>query len=487
MTETIEANALKKSMSAAPRFDESATIYDICFVMNVNSRGWILEKICRIIGNRSDQVCYYLFSERNDRLSEPLPRARNYVFAHFAIAWFTMKNHPEVFSGNRYVWYTHPDLTKGMTMGDVVDMARACTHVFTPCSKNRDVLVSHGIAPSHVSVPIGGADPENFRPKRRTGQGAVGFVGAYYARKQPDRMLELAQLLPHLQFILLGPAAEGLDNKGLLWTNWPRFSEFVALPNVSYVEAEYEDFPEWYAKFDVLCSTSLLEGGPIPAIEAMMSNVIPVLSDTGFARDIIEPGRNGFIFPVDASATEIAPLLERAMAMTDVDVAADAALMSWDHFGSTIWDQILPPLKPGQLVELSVPEDARRYLSYGFHPTEARGVWMRAHRAQIELPVAADVTPEAVELFVWAPGFIGEAQVSAKFSVNGGGIREEQIGTHPKIVRLPVPPLAMDEISCRKYIRIEITLDRSLRARDWDTKSSESRNLGLKLGWCRVL
>jgi glycosyltransferase involved in cell wall biosynthesis len=282
---------LKDHHKKPRRFDEASAAFDVCFIVNVNSRGWILEKICKIIEDASGKVCYYLFSERNDKLSAPLPKARNYVFAHFALCYFTMLRHPEVLSGNCYVWYTHPDLKKGMTQSDMVDMANLCTHVFTPCSHNRDTLAEWGADPSNISVPLGGADPAQFTAKTRSGKGAIGFVGAYYPRKQPEKMLEIARLMPDQKIILLGPRPDDVENTGILWHNWDRLAEFTALPNVEYVEADYPEFGAWYQKFDVYCSTSLLEGGPIPAIEAMMGNVMPVISDTGFARDIIEHGR----------------------------------------------------------------------------------------------------------------------------------------------------------------------------------------------------
>ena len=68
-----------------------------------------------------------------------------------------------------------------------------------------------------------------------------------------------------------------------------------------------------YQKCSVYLSCSKLEGGgPNSLIEAMHANLIPVVSDTGNARDYIVHGTNGFIFPVDSTAEHVASLIERA-------------------------------------------------------------------------------------------------------------------------------------------------------------------------------
>ena len=60
----------------------------------------------------------------------------------------------------------------------------------------------------------------------------------------------------------------------------------------------------------------------------MMCNVVPVVSDTGFARDLIEDGTNGYIFPVRASAATVIPKIRQALA-SRVDVAASARHLTW--------------------------------------------------------------------------------------------------------------------------------------------------------------
>ena len=86
---------------------------------------------------------------------------------------------------------------------------------------------------------------------------------------------------------------------------------------------------------DVFVSASYLEGGPIPLIEAMMSNIVPVASDTGFTADVIRHGENGFIFPVDTSVSQICEWIERAFILkTNVRFTAES--LSWKHYSLEI-------------------------------------------------------------------------------------------------------------------------------------------------------
>ena len=54
-------------------------------------------------------------------------------------------------------------------------------------------------------------------------------------------------------------------------------------------------------------------GGPIPLLEAMMSNCFPVITDVGFCSDVVINGKNGFLFdPYNYKLEEVISLIERA-------------------------------------------------------------------------------------------------------------------------------------------------------------------------------
>ncbi|WP_203072895.1 glycosyltransferase [Falsiroseomonas ponticola] len=460
-------------------FDETAALYDICFVLNVNSRGWILEKICRVIEQASGGVCAFVFAETNSRFNYPLPPARNYFFAHFALAATAFRKHPEAKSGNCFVWYTHPDLSKGVTKEELVSLADDCIAVFTPCSANKSTLVEWGAKGNNIFVPIGGADPAAFTPKVRDGKGAVGFVGAYYERKRPGAMLALARLMPEQPFLLIGPRAEDVENRELLWTNWPEFNEFTSLPNVRYVEASYDEFPRWYRECDVYCSVSTLEGGPIPAIEAMMSNIIPVLSDTGFARDIVAHGSTGYVFDIDAPPEAIVPLIQLALLDTTTDVATVAAAYSWDAFGREIWSRMRGDVPFRTDIALDNPASSIRYLRRGFHRPEPRGVWTRTQVAEMMIPLVARSQAKAVDIILWAPSEVGEDPIPVTFEVNGEVVAERLISPKPVKVALPV---VNDQPVTDRTIVITIRCARLIEPANRPANAKERRSLGVKIG-----
>lgn len=367
-----------------PTFSEMEIVYDLVFVLNINSKGWILEKICRVIEDHGDLNCAYVFSERNDRITTPLPKARAYFFAHYALAFTGLAKYPTVFAGDRFVWFTHPDPSKGISFDELSTMLNACTRVFVANSGHREMLNLLGVDAARISLPIGGADPEVFTPHDR-GSGKVGFVGAYYPRKSPDKMLALVRSMPDVDFVLIGPAAQDIVNEGILWTNWSRFEELRSLPNFEYVEAAFDDFPRWYGTIDVYCSLSELEGGPIPILEAMMSNAIPVVTRTGFAADVIEHGRNGHIVDIDADVPQVAALIRQALADTETDIRATALGYTWEAFAREILAAMRPRVAIGEPISFGDGSAGGRLLRAGWHQPDGQAVWTAGKRAEIDL------------------------------------------------------------------------------------------------------
>ena len=87
---------------------------------------------------------------------------------------------------------------------------------------------------------------------------------------------------------------------------------------------------------NVFLSTSTIEGGPIPLIEAMACNRFPVVSDTGFARDLIRDGENGFIFPVNSDADLVCDLLKKALQKFEPDISKTVGGYTWDNFSNEL-------------------------------------------------------------------------------------------------------------------------------------------------------
>lgn len=289
---------------------------DVCFFIPEASRGWILEAAMREIADRYPGR----FSICTDFESLP-PNASAYYFVHYHFYLHAMLIYPWLHQKNNVVWFTHPK-DENLGGAQAVEHLKLAT-VVTMCARWRDYLLTFGLAPDRVKTIVGGADPSMFVPHQR-GQGKVGFCTAYYERKQPDQILDLVRSLPEQDFILLGRN----------WEKYPRFSELQSQGNFEYRTADYAEYPAFYAELDVFVSVSQLEGGPIPLLESMMSNLVPVASNTGFAPDLIQHGTNGFLFSADRPCThEIVDLIRQARRLQG-DIRASVLAYNWDNYAA---------------------------------------------------------------------------------------------------------------------------------------------------------
>ena len=127
-------------------------------------------------------------------------------------------------------------------------------------------------------------------------------------------------MLPNITFHVVG------DN----WQkNLPR------VRNIKFIKHDYKNMGNILNNIDVFFSASTLEGGPIPLIEAMFANAVPVCSKTGFAPDIIKHGINGYLFNVNDSPKYIANLLTQAFDHKG-DCAKSVQHLTWENFAKKI-------------------------------------------------------------------------------------------------------------------------------------------------------
>ncbi|MBI3315358.1 MAG: methyltransferase domain-containing protein [Candidatus Omnitrophica bacterium] len=310
--------------------------YNLVFVFKKQASGWILEGICREIARYFPGKTRTYFMDAR----EPLPPAKNYFFSHYSFLPECLKFHPTVWGGKIFVFHTHPKEVDAFKTMNYVYAFNQCEKVVCMNSRSVRSLQSQGVKPEKLAVVLGGADPHLFQPHERNG-GAVGFSTAYYPRKSPDLILEIVRSMPHRKFVLLGPPGSDEGSRHRKWNCYKRFNELLSLKNFSYVEVPYSEYPKYYAGMDVFVSASKLEGGPIPLIETMMCNSVPVVSRTGFAPDIIRDGENGFLFDVESSAEEVAALIEKAYQLK-ADIRQTVEHLSWENCSLQIQRLLTP-------------------------------------------------------------------------------------------------------------------------------------------------
>lgn len=306
---------------------------ELCFVISEYNRGWVLETICKRVESHYPGSTCWAWTRKNRSFTGDMPDSKRYWFSHFQLLLTCLKQFPWMKERELYVWYTHPSKEE-IPLCDLVDALNLCHRVIFTCSLHRDEMLRYGVRPEVAKVVLGGAEPDRFRGHVRGG-GKVGFCSAYYPRKSPEIILELVRRMPHREFLLIGPQADGMRTKERMWTNYPRFAELCGMPNLQYVEAAYSDYPKYYAQMDVFVMPSRLEGGPIPLLEAMMCNAVPVSSRTGFAPDLIEDEKNGFLFNVEEPVEAIVERVDKAFEL-DADIRSSVLPYSWKGFTERI-------------------------------------------------------------------------------------------------------------------------------------------------------
>jgi glycosyltransferase involved in cell wall biosynthesis len=303
------AGRLRARIGRPPLADE------LLFVVPESSRGWILEGICR------DLLRHYPAPAQihYQRDGAPLPPATAYFFVHYFIAMVALAHDPSAWRARRVVWYTHPsDELIPAGESEIRYALDSMSRVICTNSRAREELIARGVAPRRVATLLGAADPLRFQAHPRPGTGRVCLSAAYYPRKNPELMAGVVRALPEVRFTLLGKD----------WERWDGFGSLLACPNFEYLTLPYAEYPAQYGRMDCYLSTSRLEGGPIPLVETMMCNLVPVASDTGFARDLIHHGENGYLFPTDAGPEQVAGLIRQALANRG-DIAATVAHLTW--------------------------------------------------------------------------------------------------------------------------------------------------------------
>ncbi|ABB33919.1 Glycosyltransferase-like [Synechococcus sp. CC9605] len=306
--------------------DISSSNTDLLFVCGIEAKNWILDGIAKEIGSRSQNSWSIFYC---DKVPKHLPKAKNYFFMHQALLKkFVKLRLVDLSQGsNINCWYTHPRDEDKKSIDQFLDIFSKVNKIVFACSKNYDLWISRGLNPIRGCVVLGGFDSARFTAHDRKLSNTIGVCSSFYERKNPELLFNLVSKMRDKKFILLGKN----------WESYARYEALVGLGNVQYVTAKYEDYPDYYKKFKIFLSTSKLEGGPIPLMEAMACNCFPVVSETGFAKDIISHGSNGFLFETSSTANTVSELIEKAYIMDDIDVSSTVSEYSWDNFSENIY------------------------------------------------------------------------------------------------------------------------------------------------------
>ncbi|MFL1013388.1 glycosyltransferase family 4 protein [Flavisericum labens] len=296
-------------------------INDVVFVARELDKEWIFGAKVRRLSRFSslNAKTHYHNKLRN------LPDADGYFFIYQNYFCRCIRSKPSILNKKNIVMFTHPNWDKKYSKTHVVWCLNKADYIICLNSEIKEYLTNIGVKLELLKVLHIGTSSKFFRCHER-GNGDVGFCSSFHVRKNPKLIYDIVKNMPQRMFHLIGQN----------WDNYDGFQDIKNLPNFIYhKQIPYEKYPEMYSKIDVFVSPSLLEGGPVPVLEAMMSNCVPVASKTGYCTDLINHGENGFLFNVDASYEEVLPLIEKAFSLK-VNVRETVMPYTWENCAKTI-------------------------------------------------------------------------------------------------------------------------------------------------------
>ena len=192
------------------------------------------------------------------------------------------------------------------------------------CEAQRKHWAARGVAARANTVIYNGVDAEYWRAARAEESGrlrrvlgiddedfAIGMCGVLRPEKNQLQLIEALGVLRR----------RGIPARALLIGDGPMRGEIEARARLEGVARDVvvtgfqQDVRPFVAACDALAITSTTEALSLAAIEAMALERPVVHSDVGGAAELIQPGRQGYLFPVGDTGA----LIERLGALADRD------------------------------------------------------------------------------------------------------------------------------------------------------------------------
>ena len=280
-------------------FDKTNTsVTNITYVAREADKTWIFgAKVRRLSKFSTLNAKPYFHAKLRD-----LPKTDAYFFIFPNYFCRAIRHNPFILNRRNIVMYTHQHWTNSYSKTHISWCLNKAHKVICLNSITKIQLIEIGVKKEKIEVIHIASCPETFYPHERN-NGAVGFCCAYSSRKNPELIFNIIKNMPEKHFYIIG----------VLWENFDKYNELNSFKNFTYINnADYAEYPNLYNKIDTFISASFLEGGPVPLLEAMLSNCFPIVSKTGFCNDIIDHGVNGFLFDPHTNYKEVIKLIKQA-------------------------------------------------------------------------------------------------------------------------------------------------------------------------------
>ena len=303
---------------------QNTSLTSITYIAREDDKDWIFGAKARRLAKFSNLNASVYFHNR----LRNIPDSDGYFFVFHQYFYRAIRHNPSILNKKNIVMFTHPNWTFSFSKSHVIWCLNMADKVICLNSSVRKELIKAGLKADKTELIHIASNPNFFYPHERK-TGSVGFCSAFGDRKNPEMVYQLVKHMPERQFYMIGR----------YWEHYEKYNELNSFSNFTYFNnKDYKTYPDLYNKIDLFISPSTLEGGPVPLLEAMLSNCFPIASKTGFCPDIIEHGVNGFLFDIDADYTKVMTLINLADGENS-DIRASALEYSWEQCSKKI-DQL---------------------------------------------------------------------------------------------------------------------------------------------------
>lgn len=291
------------------------------------NRNWILGNLLKEISLRTrslTKIHWVLSVFANKSPLEilvkfPLPHYPAYFFSYPTIFKSYLLKYPKRLMNNSIVLYTHHD----SELGDYNEQARYLNEAFRVYFMNNkaaEILRLHGLKKDKVRIVQFAIDNDCFLPRSIRKNKTIILASKFSPRKGLHLLPDLVQSMPDWNFIVLGRD----------WENFVASTSLREVQNFTLHEFTKESRNKYFSEAFIFLSLSEIEGGPIPLLEAMAFGLVPVCTQTGFAPDLIEDGKNGVLLPSNFSILDIKKALLKA-AKLEPESSLDFNRFTWDR------------------------------------------------------------------------------------------------------------------------------------------------------------
>lgn len=225
----------------------------------------------------------------------PIPEYGAYFFSYPSIFETYIKTNEAKYKNKSIVNYTHNMDELGSLRHQAQVLNKAYSVHFN-CSRDSEKLILNGLNERKVRIVYGAVDDDcKLVPGIEREPKSILLASKFGPRKGLEILPDLISELTDWKFLILGRG----------WQKFLKNSGLSEKPNLEYHHFDKKSRNVLMSRASVFLSLSNLEGGPIPLLESIQMGLIPIATDTGFARDFIKNQHNGFLLSNPPTTREV--------------------------------------------------------------------------------------------------------------------------------------------------------------------------------------